>query len=316
LEHNEVGANDTFAKTWTLPAPMGSLCSAVRQCRLSIHGLRMPAVTSERSAGENQVDLVEIWGILVRRRYWILGAVLLAVALATAYVVLTAPVFESRAKIEIGQVSALDEPMAFEPAEVLATRLLARYGPIAPDASLRPHPHLTQASLEKGTSAVIELVAQGDAREDPADLLKTIYREVSEAHREIYERNLGALKDRLRQLDDQRGELRLHLQEMTNLLDALKARDPVQASLLMLERGRVLMSLGDLEAQRPRLVQHLAEPLSRPTRLLNEIAGSAEPSEPRRAAAFMLALVVGLVAGILFALFVEFLAYVESAAAR
>lgn len=277
----------------------------------------MPADTFERSARENQVDLVEIWGILVRRRYWILGAVVLAVALATAYVVLSAPVFESRAKIEVGQVvSARDEPMAFEPAEALTTRLLARYGPIAPDASVRPYPHLTQASVQKGTSAVIELVAQGDARRDPADLLEAIYREVSEAHREIYERNVGALKDRLRQLDDQRGELRLHLQEMTNVLDALKVRDPVQASLLMLERGRVLTSLGELEAQRPRLVQQLAEPQSRPTRLLNEIAASAEPSEPRPAAAFVLALVVGLVAGVLLAFFVEFLAYVESAAAR
>lgn len=276
----------------------------------------MPAVSSHRSTGEDQVDLVEIWSILARRRYWILGAVLLAVVLAGVYVFLKAPIFESRAKIEVGQISANDQPMAFEPAEVLATRLLARYGPIAPDASPRPRPYLTQASPQKGTSAVIELVAEGDAREETADLLETIYREISESHRDIYEQNIGALTERLRQLDDQRTALRLHLQEATNLLDTLKASNPIQASLLMLERGRVLTSLSELEAQRPRLVQQLAEPQSRPTRLLNEIAAAAQPSEPRPAAALTFALVVGLVAGVLVAFFVEFLVYVESTATR
>ncbi len=265
---------------------------------------------------ESQIDLIEIWNIVARRRYLILGIVLVAVALASGYVLLKAPVFESRARIEVGQILANDQPMAFESTEVLATRLLARYGSIAPDASPRPRPYLAQASAQKGTSAVIELIAEGDDRDEPADLLETIYREVSNAHRNIYEKNVGALTERLRQLDDQRGAFRLHLQETTGLLESMKERDPVQASLLMLERGRVLTSLSELEAQRPHLVQQLAEPQSRPTRLLNEIAAPAHSSKPRVAAAFTFALVVGLVVGVLFAFFLEFLAYVESVATR
>lgn len=276
----------------------------------------MQSVSSDRNTGESQVDLVDLWKILARRRYWILAVVLVALALAGAYVFLKAPVFESRAKIDVGQVPSNRQPMDLEPAEVLVTRLREQYGPLAPDGSPRPHPYLAQAAVQKGTSTVIELVARGDVRGEPANLLQTIYSDVSNAHRETYERNLGVITERLRQLDNQLGALRLHAQEITDLLVALKVRDPVQASLLMIERGRVLTSLGELEAQRPDLVQQLAEPQSRPTRLLNEIAASAEPSEPRPAAAFVLAFVLGLVGGVLLAFFLEFLAYATSTTTR
>ena len=96
----------------------------------------MPADIRDRS-GENDVDLVEIWYILARRRYWIVAVVLVAIALASAFVLLKAPVFESRVKMEVGQVSADEERVAFESPEVIAARLLAHYGPIAPDGSTR-----------------------------------------------------------------------------------------------------------------------------------------------------------------------------------
>lgn len=282
----------------------------------STHGLRMSVASSTRSIENNEIDLVGVWRILERRRYWILAALLVAVAVALVYVVSKAPVFESRAKIEIGRVPTDSGPMLIEPPEALVARLLARHGPVRADGARRQRPYLSQASVQKGTTSIVELVAEGDAPDQAAHVLETIFRETAAAHERIHEANLSALTDRLRHVDEQRVALRQHVDEVSKLLDTLKSADPVQASLLTLERGRVLMSLSEIDSERPELVQKVTALQSQSTRLLEEIAAPAAPSYPKPLEAFVLAVVVGLVVGVLLAFAVEFLAYARSAGSR
>lgn len=271
----------------------------------------MPASTTAQQYSDNEVSLTQIWLILVRRRLWVLAGLVISVGVGIAYVALKAPVFEARARVQIGQTGGAGP---FEPAEVLAARLMVRYGENVADGVKRPKPFLSRASAQKGAAPVVELAAEGDGPDDPAALLTKIFDEVARSHAETFARNVQAMTEQLQSIDARRRALQQQFQDATAILDSLKARDPVQASLVIVERGRVLMLQSELDEQKPKLVQMLSAPQTQPTRLLGEVSAPSRPTAPRTVYAVALAVVVGLLAGILVALLAEFIAYARESA--
>ena len=271
----------------------------------------MSLSATDHQYGDNEISLVHIWLILVRRRLWVLAGLVISLGAGIAYVALKAPVFEARARVQIGQTGGVGP---FEPAEVLAARLMAQYGENVADGVKRPKPFLSRASAQKGAAPVVELAAEGDGPDAPAALLTKIFDEVARAHAETFARNVQAMTDQLQSIDARRLALQQQFQDVTAILDSLKARDPVQASLIMMERGRVLMLLSELDQQKPKLVQTLSAPQTQPTRLLGEVSAPSRPAAPRTAYAMALALVAGLLGGILLALLAEFIACARESA--
>ncbi len=271
----------------------------------------MPASPTVPQYPDNEIGLAQIWLILVRRRLWVLAGLAVSLGVGIAYVLLKAPVFEARARVQIDQTGGVGP---FEPAEVLAARLMARYGENVADGVKRPKPFLSRASAQKGAATVVELAAEGDGPDDPAALLTRIFDEVARSHAETFARNVQAMTEQLQSIDARRLALQQQFQDATAILDSLKARDPVQASLVMMERGRVLMLLSDLDQQKPRLVQTLGAPQTQPTRLLGEISAPSRPAAPRPVYAMALAVVTGLLGGVLLALLAEFIAYARESA--
>lgn len=272
----------------------------------------MPASAAARQTSDNEVSLTQIWLILVRRRLWVLAGLVVSLGVGIAYVALKAPVFEARAKVQIGQTGGAGP---FEPAEVLAARLMDRYGENVADGVKRPKPFLSRASAQKGAAPVVELAAEGDRPDEPAALLTKVFDEVARSHAEIFARNVQAMTEQLQSIDARRLALQQQFKDATAILDSLRARDPVQASLVMMERGRVLMLLSELDEQKPKLVQTLSAPKTQPTALLGEVSAPSRPAAPRTVYAMALALVTGLLGGILLALLAEFVAYARESAA-
>ena len=266
----------------------------------------MPPNPTVQRYPDNEIGLVQIWLILVRRRLWVLAGMVISLGAGVAYAALKAPVFEARAKVQIGQTGGAGP---FEPGEVLAARLMARYGENVADGVKRPKPFLSRASAQKGAAPVVELAAEGGNPNDPAALLTKIVDEIARSHAEIFARNVQAMTEQLQSIDTRRLALQRQFQDATAILDSLRVRDPVQASLVMVERGRVLMLLSELDEQKPKLVQTLSAPQTQPTALLGEISAPSRPAAPRTVYAIALAVVTGLLGGGLLALLVEFIAY-------
>lgn len=256
----------------------------------------MPADT------QGEIDLAQFWRILVRRKKWIFLSFFVCIAAAAAYLVLKAPVYEASAKLRIGQVAGGGP---FETPDVLSSRLTAQYGEHVADGIKRDRPFLKRATALRATSGVVELVAEGDAPEDAVSMLERVFADVMKTHGVTYGRNLEFLTERLQQIDAQRTALKQQYEDISLLVDQLKQGNPVQASLIALERGRVAAAITVLDAEKPSIAQKLTPPQTEPTRLLGEVVAPIEPASPKKLLVLVVAAGLGLIAGLVLALIVE-----------
>ncbi|MDT3671437.1 MAG: Wzz/FepE/Etk N-terminal domain-containing protein [Aromatoleum sp.] len=252
----------------------------------------------------DEISLLELWVILVRRKLWVLSALAICMGGAVGYLLVKTPVYEARIKLRIGQVAGAG---LFELPEVLSSRLLAMHGEDAADGVKRERPFLKQASVPKSIPATVELVAEADSPADAVALLARVFTEVQKTHDQTFRANLRLMNERIQNLDAQRVALQQQFDDASGLIEQLKPRDPVQASLIMLERGRISVSMNDLDAEKPALAQKLTPPQTQSTELLGEVVAPEKAAAPKRVLVLTLALVLGLIGGVLLAFIVEFL---------
>lgn len=255
---------------------------------------------------DDEISLLDLWQILCKRKLWIVACLLVCVAAGAAYVVLKAPVYEASVKLRIGQAGPPPAGL-FEVADELSARLMAHYGEDVADGVKRERPFLKRATPQKGLTTAVDLLAEGDSPEDAVSLLQRITGEVRKEHEAIFDRNVNFLSERLKNLEVQRASLQQQYADASALFDLLKQRDPVQAALIMQERGRVTTSIIGLDAEKPALAQRLSPPQTLPTALLGEISAPTKPAAPKKGLVLLLVSVLGLIGGVLLALLAEFL---------
>lgn len=258
--------------------------------------------SSQTNLMSQDISVAEICAVMAKRKKLIGAFFVASLALAVIFIAVKQPVFETRVKIRIGQVAAAG---SFESPEVLASRLMAMYGEDLADGVKRERPFLRQVSVPRNIPAAVEVVAEADSPEEAAEFLRHVFAQVKTTHEAIYSQNLAVISERVRNLDAQRAALAEQFAESTDLIDRLKPDDAVQASLIMLERGRISALITGLEAEKPALAQRMTPPQTQPTELLGEITAPRKPAAPKRTMVVALALFAGLVGGVLLALVLE-----------
>lgn len=259
--------------------------------------------TPQQAYPDDEISLIELWQILARRKALILACFLICLAGGAAFAFLKAPVFAADVSLRIGQVGGTG---LLENAEEVASRILAQYGEDVADGIKRARPFITKASVQKGVSTTLQLAAEGDTPEDAARILRDVVADVQKVHAAMYADNVKPINERLENLNEQRQALQQQYADITKLVEQLKQRDSVQASLVMLERAPITDSLNQQDAERLRLSQQLTPPQTRPTELIGEIAAPAKPSKPKTALVLALAAVLGLMGGVMLAFVAEF----------
>jgi capsular polysaccharide biosynthesis protein len=262
---------------------------------------------------DDEVSLLELWQILVKRKALILACFILCLAGGAAFAFLTAPVYDASVKLRIGQVQG--NGGLLENAEELSSRILAQYGEDVATGVKRERPFIATASVQKGVTTTVQLTAEGDTPEDAARLLDDVAKGVQKAHTTMFEDNLKPIAERLNSLDEQRTALQQQYADLTQLAEKLKDRDSVQASLVMIERGPITTAINQQDAERLRLSQQITPPQTRPTELIGEITAPAEPSRPKKALVLALAAVLGVMGGVMLAFVAEFIAKAKANAA-
>ncbi|MFT3759919.1 Wzz/FepE/Etk N-terminal domain-containing protein [Thauera sp.] len=260
---------------------------------------------------DEEISLYELWQILAKRKALILACLLVCLAAGAAYAFLKPPVYEASVKLRIGQVrgsGGLHENIVLENAEELSSRILAQYGEDIADGIKRNRPFITGARAEKGVTTTIQLTAEGDAPQDAAHLLEEVTDTVIKAHSVMYEANIKPIAERLKNLDEQRRALQQQYSDITALVDQLKARDSVQASLVMIERGPITAALDQQGAERLSLSAQMLPPQTRPTELLSPITAPAKPSQPKKALTIVASTIFGIIAALILAILMEFVA--------
>ncbi len=263
------------------------------------------ALPPAQTYADDEISLLELWQILVKRKALILASFLICVAGGGAFAFLKAPVYAADVNLRIGQIGVVG---LLENAEEVAARILAQYGENVAEGIKRERPFITKASVQKGVTTTLQLAAEGDTPEDAARILRDVVADVQKAHAAMYADNVKPITERLENLNEQRQALQQQYADITKLVEQLKERDSVQASLVMLERAPITDSLNQQDAERLRLSQQLTPPQTRPTELIGEITAPAKPSKPKKALVLALAAVLGMMGGVMLAFVAEFVA--------
>ena len=121
---------------------------------------------------DDEISLVELWQILVKRKRVFFAVFAVCLLLGTAYAFLKPAVYESRIALRIGQTNG----ELLEAGEIMSAQLMAQHGEEIADGVLREHPFLKIAAPKKGAPATVALVAEGNSPTQAADLLDRIAR--------------------------------------------------------------------------------------------------------------------------------------------
>lgn len=247
------------------------------------------------------MNLALLLRIVRNRRASVIALAVLVSMLGASYAFLMPSVYEAGVRLHVGQTAGTG---FFEVPEVLSSRLVAEYGERIADGRKRDRPFL-RATVVRATPGVVELTAEGDQPKDAVGLLQNVTTEIQRRHDAAYRTNVEAIRARIGAITTQENYLMEQFDKSSELIERLRQQNPVQASLLALERGRIPATITGLEAERLELVQKLTIPLSEQTMVLGEIAEPAIPARPLRFAILIMSVFSGVAIGVLFALAAE-----------
>jgi Chain length determinant protein len=267
----------------------------------------------DRVAMEDEISLVDLWFVVRRDRWWLLAGLLIGVAVAIAYATLSTPVYESRASIQIGNVPspAQNAPLLIEDPNVLSVELIDEYGPKSINGNART-PYLEKKEL-KVRNNILDLAAVGHRPEAPRDLLTQIVAKILQQHQRSYANAIEPLRQRSVAIDRQIGILTTQMKELGDLVTRLKDSNPVQASLVAIERGHLYANLDQLERDRVVVQQQTTTPYVNPTQVIAKPEVQKGPVSPRKIVALVVGIVLGLLVGLLAIFLKQFAANVQRA---
>jgi len=267
----------------------------------------------ERVHGDGEIGLVDLWLVVRRSRLWVLVGLMVGIAAAIAYAAFATPVYESRASIEIGKVPALglNAPVLIEDPGVLSVELIDEFGPKYVNGIVRT-PYLEKKEV-KVRNNILDLVAVGHSSDEPRDFLTQIAAKILQRHQQSYASAIDPLRQRFSAIDRQIGILTTQMKELGELIVRLKESNPVQASLVAIERGHLYANLDQLERDRVVLQQQTTTPYVTPTRVIARPELPERPVSPRRVVALATGIALGLLLGLLAIFFKEFFASVRRA---
>lgn len=253
--------------------------------------------TPQQAYPDDEISLLELWQILVKRKAWVFACFIAFTLAGATYGQLKSPVFGVTITLRIGQIQAGGgAPLLLESPQELIARLADAGG------------GAVNASIARGTNNLVTVTAHSDSGDGAALALAAAVQRVISAHDGIYNQSTQPLRERVAKMEAQRHAVEQELVSLDQLVQQLRDREPVQASLMVIQRTPLTQSLLELDAERLRLLQQLSPPQTRPTEMLGQIAAPSHPSQPREWLILAVAAMLGLMGGVMLAFVTEFVA--------
>jgi uncharacterized protein involved in exopolysaccharide biosynthesis len=248
--------------------------------------------TTQQTYSDDEINLIELWQILVKRKAWVLACFVVCALAGVAYGQLKAPIFESTIALRIGQVQA---SLLESPQELVARLADAGTGAI-------------KSSVTRGTNNLVTVTALSGSAHGAALALEAAVERILSAHDVVYKQSTQPIRERVAQTAAQRQAVEQELVSLDQLAQRLRGTEPLQASLLVMQRTPLTQSLLQLDAERLQLLQQLSPPQTRPTEMLGQISAPSHPSQPKKWLILALAAMLGLVGGVMLAFVTELVA--------
>lgn len=252
----------------------------------------------------DEIDLIDLWFVLVRRR-WIIALVFLAGVLgAAAAIAFTPAQYQTSTVIEVGEIYGANNARTYlEDPQSLIARLDAAV-PASTSASIK------EVNLYGGKKSavknIINIVTTGSNATAMRDYLASLATQIVADHAARYAAWLERQQALIAQSRDELSRIEQDLLGFGELTDSLRNAEPAQAAVVEIEKSRLrerLTELRDKLAEREFFVANSSE-----TRILKDAMLPARPEKPRPALYLALGGFLGLFFGMFAAFVAEFIA--------
>ena len=263
---------------------------------------------------EDELNLIDLWLLLWRRKWLMLTVFLLSVVTAIIYTQSIQPVYISRAVLDIGQMVplGLGGDGSLESRDSLVQRLKEAYR--VDDGSEGPVelPRLKEvAALNKSSKNAVSLQAMGHSPAEAQNYLARVTQQILEQHRVIYARTQHERQQQITFIQQQQQWVTVQMLQVNNTLRALEKSNPAQASVLILERARLQTQQAEMAEKISQLNLSMAVPFSAPTTLMRHPTLPVSAFQPRPVLYLTLGALMGVILGLLIIFIVEFFVKVQ-----
>ena len=267
---------------------------------------------------DDEISLREIWQVLVRYKWLVLGMPAIAVAVALVVSFLLKPVWEATAVVQVGQVGQVGQAgQLIEPVARVVERLKVRSfgdavlaGLGVPRDEKNPLAHLFRHSLQVKplpAADLIEVRVRGYSRQEASQWADAIFEKLHKIHAELAAPTIQRLKQQMAEVTQQITQTQTARDALFDVTTRLKRHGGPDAFMEQIVLANTLvMRDAELRAleQTKRVVEEQLSPVrTYPTSLMGEVYVANDPVAPKKGLIVALAGVLGLVLGV-FAAFV------------
>ena len=270
---------------------------------------------------EDEIDLREVWQTIVKRKIFI-GAVTLGITVgATIYAFSKEPIYEVKTVFEIGSYSnsnSNSNSVLIESPLSLVKRLEIMH--IA-NRDVQEKTFLEKVELLKGTLNLVEIAVRGPSNEEGIAQTNKIVDEVYKRHQEFLESYVALMKDKMKNLEQQREELLGekkalgdYIQGKMDNIDKILKDNPAVAAVYTIDLNTKASQLSELKDKIYTIHNQLND-LSiamspnnlKPTQIMGAISKKDYPIAPKKSLIVAVSFVTGLMLSIFLVFFLEFI---------
>ena len=253
--------------------------------------------------GRDEITLLDVWQILVARKWVALSPPFIALLLGVFYLMQVTELYECSARVLVGQAGI--ERLVENPA-VTVEKIVEKYR-VEDKTVKRELPRLSSVFRDKKDTGNILQIKAVDATASGAKLyLEQVVAQVLASQHILFEQEMEKKQTRLEALSDQLERVEAFLQELEGRIGKMDRQDPAQATVLAVEKGGFLRMASDLKRERYTLQTEMSTVVFYPTELLGVPHLPSKPIKPKRPLVLLLAGIFGLLLGIMAALLAEF----------
>lgn len=261
----------------------------------------------------DEVNLFEIWQILVARKWLVLSVPVATILLAAVYVMQAIPLFECSARVLIGQVGQVGhlgqgvQVVQMEKPAVLVQKLGEKYL-VWDKMHFSVRPRVSSISLDKkDTGTIIQIDVVDQSAKGAKLFLEQTVAEILSEQLKVFEQTTEVKRTRLKTLADQLVTLETYQQELARRIAKKDNQDPAQATVLAVEKGSFLKLASELDSERYALQRELDAVNSYPPQLIQVPSLPKKPINVKPSLVILFAGIFGLLLGGVATFFAEFI---------
>ncbi|MBP6498041.1 MAG: hypothetical protein KA253_05145 [Campylobacteraceae bacterium] len=273
-----------------------------------------------KSNNQDEIDLKDVWKIVIKRKYYIVLITLGVTFLAIFYAYTKKPTYEAKALFEVGYYSSGygSANTLLENPSILVKRIEVEH---INNRSEKEEATLEQVFIPKGSNNIIELVTHASSNDEAVQKIIMIEQEIKERHQVLLDSYLSFMRQKMENIQAQRDDLVVEKNFLNELIiekaksiDKIAQNNPVLAAIYAIDLNSKSSELALLKSKIYALNTQLTEFSNsvltnniKPTMMIGNITMNKYPIKPKKSIIVVVAFISGFILSLFSIFLIEFL---------